>query len=331
MNITITDTVVAKNEAEALITISDQLDSCVGTIKYLKAQLPTMWEGEASNDLTSILEDLKIVSDYYDDKIICSLNKLGSAIYAYTAATEVLANKGSTQTPLEYYKTTGEYQKHALLSNLFGLSSNSNIDDYSKSLVSKYGNNYIKIENSYAEVLYDKLNLKEYGYENGNQFLSDYIQKCQNQAGTNREKSIYSALGFTNLASSVNLKADYDWGGGHNNTTVSINDLSKGLDCSGYVSYLVQQGATEKFPTMTTTGLRNIGSSCNISSIQGGDIAVNSGHTMFILSNDVINNTIIATEAANSSKGIIVKEYSYQDLKKLGYQFRDLSSIYNDY
>lgn len=106
MNITITDTGAAKSEAETLIAISEQLDSCNITINYLKNQLPTMWEGDANADLESILVDLEIVHNYYRDIIIKSLSELGSAIYAYAAATEVLANNGNSQTPTEIYNAT---------------------------------------------------------------------------------------------------------------------------------------------------------------------------------------------------------------------------------
>ena len=339
MDIKIKDTAAAIDDANILVSCANKLSSIVNTMSTLKRNFEENWieEGIPNKNRQRIVDDLGSNIDYYVQKIIPALEKLGNAVNAYAIATEQIAAASVDNQMLagitpSYFVDSVINSKEYFVKKLISFKNGTSVGDYSTDLVKKYDNNYVKIKDfeSYGNVLYKKLELEKYGYENGVEFLDDYMKKCQSYASSNREKSIYSALGFTDLASSIDMKADYDWGGGHNTSTVTTKDLSTGLDCSGYVSYLIQQGSVDKFDTTTTHYLKDIGNGCDISFAQSGDIAVNSGHTLFVLSNNSYNNSMIVTEAANSSAGIIVKEYSYNYLLNNGYNFRDLSNIYND-
>jgi len=173
--------------------------------------------------------------------------------------------------------------------------------------------------------------LSEQGYENGEQFIDDVISTAKDCTVTNRGKTVKSAAAYLELAATYGRNPDYHYGGGHGTVKIVSNSLSQGMDCSSFVSWAVQQGATKDFATQTTYGLINAGSNvsyADVGSILPGDIAVSSTHAMLILENQVNSNQMVIAEAAGSAEGVIVRTISYNDLQHGGYSLRDLSEYY---
>lgn len=197
----------------------------------------------------------------------------------------------------------------------------------------------------YVVDLYDMLTLFRSGSlskipDSGNNSLYDYYSKEEVYAKMNEIKSQYSgreaavncALGIMDIASDVGLKLDYDWGGGHVNNT-SVDHVATGVDCSGFASWAINQGAAEHFRTRGTISLVNVGERISYEDAQKGDILVyntnGSGHVVMIIDNDPETQQFLVAEAAGSDNGVILQTRSYASLSGT-YQARDLSSIYND-
>ncbi len=148
-----------------------------------------------------------------------------------------------------------------------------------------------------------------------------------------RYLAINSALGIVDLAASKNLKLDYDWGGGHVNVT-DVDHVATGTDCSAFVSWAINQGASGTFTTRTTSGLKNVGTTINYQDAQTGDILVynngENGHVVMIVENNPETETFIVVEANGSNKGVILQTKKYSSLKNNNYQAKDLSEIYNE-
>lgn len=200
-------------------------------------------------------------------------------------------------------------------------------------LLNLYDGGLVKIKNNetLGDYLYEELNLSEQGYENGEQFLDDVISTAKECTVTNRGKTVKSAAAYLEIAATYGRKPDYNYGGGHGTVKIVSNSLSEGLDCSSFVSWAVQQGATKDFVTQTTYGLINAGQSVSYAdagSILPGDIAVSTSHAMLILENKVNSNQMVIAEAAGSAEGVIVRTISYNDLQNGGYSLRDLSEYY---
>lgn len=148
-----------------------------------------------------------------------------------------------------------------------------------------------------------------------------------------REAAVNCTLTIMKMAADVGLKLDYDWGGGHA-AVAKTSSVASGVDCSGFVSWAINQGATQAFAPRTTSSLKRVGEAIEYSKAKPGDILVfndgQSGHVVLIIENDPEKELFLVTEAFGTNEGVVMLERSYSSLKKDTYQARDLSSIYNN-
>ena len=89
MNIKITNTSDAKSDAMILLNSADSFESLVSTMRTIKISIQSNWSDCTAK--TSAINNLTNSIDYYENKIIPALNKLGTSVDAYALATEQLA------------------------------------------------------------------------------------------------------------------------------------------------------------------------------------------------------------------------------------------------
>ena len=177
--------------------------------------------------------------------------------------------------------------------------------------------------------------------DDGQNSLYDYISSEEVEEKINSIKEYYSgryaavncALGIMDMAASQGLKLDYDWGGGH--STVSTNkNMAVGVDCSGFASWAINQGAQETFNSRSTAGLIHVGNKVDYTEAKPGDILVynrdGAGHVVLVVENDPENGNFLVAEAQGSAIGVVMNNRSYSSLKNGGYQARDLTEIYGN-
>ena len=145
-----------------------------------------------------------------------------------------------------------------------------------------------------------------------------------------RDAAVNSALAVINLAAQKGLKLDYDWGGGHVNTT-TLDHIANGVDCSAFASWAVNQGAGGGFTTRTTGGLISTGAKTSYSQCKPGDLLVRhsngNGHVYLVIQNDTKNQRFIVAEASGSATGVKLSQYAYSKISGT-YVARDMSSVY---
>ncbi len=153
------------------------------------------------------------------------------------------------------------------------------------------------------------------------------------QAYSGRYAAVNCALGVMDLAASQGMKLDYDWGGGHSTVTTNKH-IATGVDCSGFASWAINQGAINTFNTQTTAGLINVGNRIDYTQAKPGDIFVyrsdGAGHVVLVVENDPQNGNVLVAEAQGSDIGVVMNNRSYKELSNGGYQARDLTEIYGN-
>ena len=141
----------------------------------------------------------------------------------------------------------------------------------------------------------------------------------------------------------------YFWGGGHGGQVFGISGSwgassrisasgsnqqpvgslkPLGMDCSGFVSWALNNGGCRSFTPSTTTGFKNLGAKINPENAKPGDIAVSDSHIVLIIENT--GNKLKVAEAKDGNNGIIYSEYDYSRYKSNGYQVRGMSSYYSE-
>ena len=121
MDIKIKDTSAAIEDANKLVSCANKLSSIVSTMSTLKRNFEENWieEGIPNKNRQRIVDDLGSNIDYYVQKIIPALEKLGNAVNAYAIATEQIANatienpslSGITPSQLSDAQNVQSYQK----------------------------------------------------------------------------------------------------------------------------------------------------------------------------------------------------------------------------
>lgn len=337
MNIIITNTSEAITEASNLNSVVNSYASIIKTLNYTKTTLNQVWTSGA--EIESINNGIDSCVKEYEDKIMLALSKLSTGVIAYCVATEELAQSG------QWVNSDGTIMSPAEATEAYY----TNMDQMAENLLEKNEDGSLTTLNgSLATYLEEKLDLKSMGYNSGQEYIDSVVSKAVASANTNREKSVAAVTAITNLAAENGVKLEYEYAGGHwrngseKVVVVKNSDLSTGVDCSGFVSWAVQKGSAppESFPSCGTGELLGRGVKTSNVSAQAGDIIVrhtssssNSdgyGHTGFILKNDVDSSTMLIAEAHSSGEGVIVKEYSYNDLAYQGYSIRDMTSYYAD-
>ena len=189
----------------------------------------------------------------------------------------------------------------------------------------------------YVVDLYELLSTFESGkLSQMNGSLYDYYSKEEVQATlddvqskySGRDAAVNSALAIISLASAKGKKLDYVYGGGHNSSAVTSTDnVATGVDCSAFVSWAVQQGATSEFSTTTAAYLCNRGSYTTYENAKKGDILVCGAHAILIVDNDPEAKAFLVAEATSSGGGVVIRKRTYSSVNG-EYQVRDLSSVY---
>lgn len=148
-----------------------------------------------------------------------------------------------------------------------------------------------------------------------------------------RQAAVYSALAVIDLAAKAGGKLDYNWGGGHNSTYTSLDDVAAGTDCSAFASWAVNQGTGNNFSTQSSGGLISSGANEDLSNAQPGDLLVrhsgNSGHVYFVVENNTEAGKFIVAEASSPSVGVQLSEHAYSELSGI-YSARDMSAVYGE-
>ena len=172
--------------------------------------------------------------------------------------------------------------------------------------------------------------------------LYDYVAKENVQKRLNEIKSIYvgrdaavnCALGIMEIAADKGLKLDYDWGGGHNTPIPNVDYVARGVDCSGFVSWAIDQGSKETFLSRTTGSLLRVGKGIDYTEAQAGDILVyndgTAGHVVMVVENDQEAKEFLVVEAAGSEIGVLMQTRSYSSLRRGNYIARDLTELYGN-
>ncbi len=328
------------------------LDSALSAVKGVS--FDGLWSGDAYNTQTTNLKDsLSNISKQKDLalKLADALDKLQQykdnkeKIESLQRTLSGLANtdeNASTISDLRNQISKLQSSNNSLRSDIVAI-----VSGFS-SVSTKYEIVTHEVSNEYGEYvvdLYDMLMLFKSGSltkipDSGKKSLYDYYSEAEVDARLAEIKSQYSgrdaavncALGIMDIAADIGLKLDYDWGGGHSNDP-NVDYVARGVDCSGFASWAINQGSAEYFRPRGTISLVNVGTKIPYEDAQKGDILVynngGSGHVVMIVDNDPESQQFLVVEAAGSEKGVVMQTRSYSSLSGT-YQARDLSSIYND-
>lgn len=196
-----------------------------------------------------------------------------------------------------------------------------------KSLVNDFDNGSLRKlgENENLENYYDK------GY------IQELLNNIKNNpALSGREKAVNSALTLIQLAADKGVKLDYDYGGAHDGTVVTTDDVLRGVDCSTFASFVINQGTTQNVTSMTTATLQGKYAkyTTDYSNAKPGDLLnVNNGtnqHVEVIIENNSDEGYFITAEARSSSHGIELNKTSYNDCKNQGQKVYDMDEVYDN-
>lgn len=307
---------LAGNFDNAVIVAKSQLEE-VGNYSDLLLMV------EEYKELTEKIDSLKnSLYNYQDDKYEEVRKKINNDIVvASNKAAQLRMNiiakisrfsRISAQYEAILYTLEQDYKKY---SDEFG-SYMFDVD----SLLSRFNDNSLSKMRD-GDSLYNYFNKED---------VENYINNIkENSSG--RDAAVNCALGIISLASSVDLKLDYDWGGGHGAYT-TLDNVANGVDCSAFASWCINQGATEDFATRTTASLKNVGEKTTYESAQKGDILVynngENGHVMIIVENDVENQRFVLAEASGANTGVKLSSGSYAEYSSV-YSARDLTEYYS--
>ena len=184
------------------------------------------------------------------------------------------------------------------------------------------------------------------GEDKLNEWNSTLLNASQGYYGTGLGPA-NAAASLIDLGLSEGFIFPYFWGGGHggqvfgisgswgasrtitaggsNQQPVSSNQPS-GMDCSGFVSWALNNGGCRSFTPTTAAGFMNLGNKISPEKAQAGDIAASTTHVVIIIENT--GTSLKVAEAKNPSKGIVFSEDDYSKYKSNGYTVRDMSSYY---
>ncbi len=162
------------------------------------------------------------------------------------------------------------------------------------------------------------------------QLMLDII--CEKYSQTPREAAVRCALLLLSLSAANGGKIPYVWNGGHADPDyVYLSTVLAGSDCSGFVSWVVQQ-VNLSYPTSNADSMRWRGPQLyrtNFQNAQPGDILMSSTHVCFILANDPVNHCFIVAEEHKESGGLVISTRPYKSSADSGYCVVDLSKYYD--
>lgn len=309
-------------------------DACTAQTTNLKSSLENI---SSQRDLALKLADaLDKLQQYKDNKT--KIESLQRTLSGLSNTDENASTISSLRSQISQLQTTNNSLRSDIVAIVSGFSSvSTKYDIVSYEVSTDYGD--------YVVDLYDMLSLFRSGSltkipDSGKNSLYDYYSEAEVDARmaeikrqySGRDAAVNCALGIMDIAADIGLKLDYDWGGGHVNNA-NVDHVASGVDCSGFASWAINQGAAEHFRTRGTISLVNVGERISYEDARKGDILVyntgGSGHVVMIIDNDPETQQFLVVEAAGKDKGVIMQTRSYASLSGT-YQARDLSSIYRD-
>ena len=149
-----------------------------------------------------------------------------------------------------------------------------------------------------------------------------------------RKAAVNCALGIMEMDANKGLKLDYKWGGGHDSPIPNVDYVVSGIDCSGFVSWAIDQGSKETFLSRPTGSLLRVGNSIDYTEAQAGDILVfnngSEGHVVMVIENDPEAKEFLVVEASGSNDVVLMQTRSYSSLRKNNYIAKDLTELYGD-
>lgn len=173
--------------------------------------------------------------------------------------------------------------------------------------------------------------------ENGNVIKGSGVKYIENVITSvqvtysGREAAVNSALAMLKLAADKGVKLDYE----HRGTTsyepyVPTSVVAGGVDCNPWTSWVVDKGTPGGFQWRPVKGFYSVGETLNDwTKAQPGDIFVNDGHVGVIIENDPITKIFIVSEETGGRNGAVLQTRTYSNLKKEGYQIRDMTNVYD--
>lgn len=339
----------------AAAIIKGHLSSLEGAVSGVNnVSFDSVWKGSAHDTLTT---DVK--------NAISNINTQKEQITKFAETLEKLQEYKDNQSKISALESKlnslSDTEENAALRSQYSsdISSLKSKNDTLKSTITSILSSFSSVSTQFTTVQFDPsefLQFKDYLVDVDELFalfkgaklkkiadgdtLFNHVSKSEVESRMNDIKSIYSgrdaavncALGIIDIASEVGLKLDYDWGGGHANVT-TLDHISSGVDCSGFASWAINQGAAEQFRTRGTISLVNVGKKIPYEDAQPGDILVynngSNGHVVMIIENDKANQRFLVAEAAGKDVGVIMQNRSYSSISGT-YAARDLSSIYGE-
>lgn len=331
--------------------IDNKVNNIEGTISKLKSiSFDSIWSGGSYQSLTTSI-NTKI------DEVetgIKNIKQYAQALFKLQEYKSVQKEIANLQAALASLPEGEEYdgQRASLQQQISALTENLRVlrifisKTLGEALIgTKYEHIYFKEYDGFVvdvnkfEELFDQRKLKKIS---DGVTLYDYVAKEDVQERLNEIKSIYvgrdaavnCALGIMEIAADKGLKLDYDWGGGHNTAIPNVDYVARGVDCSGFVSWAIDQGSKETFLSRTTGSLLRVGNGIDYTEAQAGDILVfnngSVGHVVMIVENDPEAKEFLVVEAAGSENGVLMQTRSYSSLRRGNYIARDLTELYGN-
>ena len=117
-------------------------------------------------------------------------------------------------------------------------------------------------------------------------------------------------------------------------STPNVDYVVSGIDCSGFVSWAINQGSKETFLSRPTGSLLRVGNSIDYTEAQAGDILVfnngSEGHVVMVIENDPEAKEFLVVEASGSNDVVLMQTRSYSSLRKNNYIAKDLTELYGN-
>lgn len=301
-----------------------------------------VWKGISKNNFLTITEEF---SNTHENVIVNQLNKLSNADRLFEQYK--LLKKTINELEQKYNAAKTEGNEEAATSYQSAIDeTNEKIGNYKQKINSLLAEIIeAKMESSVSNIDYSQFNLDELisqgktlrklsEGENLNSFYSEgYVEQVLEEIKANhtgRDAAVLSALTLIKLAADKGVKLDYNYGGNHDGTVVTISDVLKGVDCSTFVSSMMNQGSSKEIKAMWTGSLEAAYSQYTVdySEAKPGDIINSEKHVEMILENHPEEGYFITAEAKSSKEGIIISKTTYDECRNQNQAAYNLDEVY---
>lgn len=312
---------IITNDQEIIKTIFDNYKS---NIENINDNNLNIWSGLSRDNAYNVA--CEFINEY-EGPILQQYEDLCKICDLYTTYEDVkkqINNYNKLISEIELEATKTSYinivsEKNNYLNNLKSQIQQLINDIVSKKVASNICNINVNelLESLNGLPILEKNNLKEFYEEN---YINNYIKEIEdNYKG--REKSVNIALAYIKLAADKNYKLPYIFGGGHNKNVLSTDDVLKGVDCSSFASYIVNEGPTKEFAVTDTWTLekRLSNKQEKFSDAKPGDLLIrnnpSSGHVVVVVENNKEKNEFIVAEAKGTASGVVLSKRDYDSCK----------------